>query len=641
MVTLDLQDPTFDAVKAGRIEFLEPNSGAGTTNCASCHIDARKDGIAWNLSRTILDDPMGDLDPDFRDRKGVKLTQDLRSLAGIAPYHWRGEQKDLEDFDPAFENLLKGTRLEDDFTPLKEFLLSLHYPPNPFQQMNREPTDSADKVVHEFTGSTCGRCHTLPAGTNADFSEVMRGDEGGTNNVKTGMFLAMWTRLGDLADSASGSDVENIRVSGYGILSEGVVDGPEQFADLFLGGQSVTERSDFMMELDTGLAPATAFSELLDATTANTDRARSIDDYLRQQAKMGNCDLCARGHLQTTAGWQAVGLIYDPVNDVFEADDSSLGTFTFAQLETSAAAGNASLLFLGAPLGSGQRIGVDRDRDGSYDADELAAGTSPSNPDTDGDGLWDSYDPDPLGTGHAIPQDPPVVTRFEFVYANANSIKVFYETDLFSLTHIEFREFGSGGPWFSSGEDLSLPATTNHWKRRHEAFLRPQPDQGLLYLKSETQYEIRVVTKGQNGVQAIYSQNPEATINNFLTDSFRAEEITLVRNYLQGNGDWLIVVDVSFGVTQGTPQMDGQEVPCEFTTYDATGNPSTVYTKATIQAGVARFVFTPSSNDVVLGDRAVFFLPMWGRMTSDQSIVSFPGGQWPESFHTIEFNVGG
>src|SRR5262249_8869297 len=38
LATVSLSDPTFDHVKQGRLEFLAPNSGAMTANCASCHV---------------------------------------------------------------------------------------------------------------------------------------------------------------------------------------------------------------------------------------------------------------------------------------------------------------------------------------------------------------------------------------------------------------------------------------------------------------------------------------------------------------------------------------------------------------------------------------------------------------------------
>ena len=50
----------------------------------------------------------------WKDRKGIMVTQDLRSIEEVAPYHWRGERRDLIDFNGAFEDLLHGAPLGTD-----------------------------------------------------------------------------------------------------------------------------------------------------------------------------------------------------------------------------------------------------------------------------------------------------------------------------------------------------------------------------------------------------------------------------------------------------------------------------------------------------------------------------------------------
>src|SRR5262249_59766104 len=52
---------------------------------------------------------------------------------------------------------------------------------------------------------------------------------------------------------------------------------------------------------------------------------------------------------------------------------------TSPQLRALAAAG-AELTVIGVPLGSGGRMGLDRDRDGYPDGDEIAAGRDPGDP---------------------------------------------------------------------------------------------------------------------------------------------------------------------------------------------------------------------------------------------------------------------
>src|SRR6185369_8578811 len=137
LATFTLPDPTFDRVKQGRLEFLLPNSGAQTANCATCHVDGRNDGIGWNLSKRLSMNPNPQVADSFRDRKGVMITQDLRGLPGAPPYHWRGEQKDIEACNGALAHLLHGTQLSADRpAKLKDYFFSPEYPPNPLQTMN-------------------------------------------------------------------------------------------------------------------------------------------------------------------------------------------------------------------------------------------------------------------------------------------------------------------------------------------------------------------------------------------------------------------------------------------------------------------------------------------------------------------------
>ncbi len=55
---------------------------------------------------------------------------------------------------------------------------------------------------------------------------------------------------------------------------------------------------------------------------------------------------------------------------------------------------------------------IDSDKDGLSDAEELALGSNPNNPDTDGDGINDAKDPDPLNlpTKSPLPTTTPAPT---------------------------------------------------------------------------------------------------------------------------------------------------------------------------------------------------------------------------------------
>src|SRR5262245_6487910 len=82
-------------------------------------------------------------------------------------------------------------------------------------------------------------------------------------------------------------------------------------------------------------------------------------------------------------------MLYDPVAQLFISDHASLGSFTYAQVKQLALNGG-TFTFMGVPVGSGRRIGIDRDLDFLSDGDETT--TSPTNPDSDGDGFPDGYE---------------------------------------------------------------------------------------------------------------------------------------------------------------------------------------------------------------------------------------------------------
>jgi YVTN family beta-propeller protein len=135
-------DPTPVVIRNGR-GFLYDHklSGNGTGACASCHIDAEMDLLAWNLGNpdgvmTYLQ--QGDTDYAFHPMKGPMTTQSLRGLDNLQPYHWRGDKPDFAAFNGAFAQLLGGAQLSDgDMTAFTNFINTIVYQPNPFQNLDR------------------------------------------------------------------------------------------------------------------------------------------------------------------------------------------------------------------------------------------------------------------------------------------------------------------------------------------------------------------------------------------------------------------------------------------------------------------------------------------------------------------------
>ncbi len=217
--TIGFYDPTPEVIRVGRPHLYDTHrtSGLGHISCASCHVDARIDRLAWDLG-----DPQGDVipltgqnlgagifgltpgttNPPFAPHhpmKGPMTTQTLQDIIGHEPHHWRGDRRGIEEFNPAFVGLLGDDQL---LTPLEmqefeDFLATITFPPNPFRNFDNTlpsalplpghftpgrfgPAGQPLPVGNPQAGLTlyrstsrrldgnafaCATCHTLPTGT--------------------------------------------------------------------------------------------------------------------------------------------------------------------------------------------------------------------------------------------------------------------------------------------------------------------------------------------------------------------------------------------------------------------------------------------------------------------------------------------
>lgn len=644
-----LSDPTYDDVREGRRIFNTPNSGNGATNCASCHPEARKDGLAWNLQK-FFDLPPGPATA-WQDLKGVMVTQDLRNLEGIAPYHWRGEQKDVDDFNGAFTGLLQGSLLtQGQMDLLERYFFSCNFPPNPLQQMNRVFSPLGQTGFTEYsTPYLCNGCHLLPTGTDCSMTEVILGLPFETRRmVESAHLVGLWTKASDTVntDDANPNPANEVPLApstGFGLAHEGVVDSLDQFNRNFFPTKNIPALNQFVNEMDSGLAPFTSYCRTLDQATAGN--VQRITGYMIPQAAAGNGDLVASGRLRLGGVWTPVGLLYFPGTQVFEADTTSLGSFSFATLRTMAQSGDAELLFYGVPAWSGERIALDRDRDGVRDGDEVAQGLDPRSPDSDGDGLWDGYDPFPLNPGpHILPANPPGVVpgSLQLVFINTNNAKLQFETTSWSPTIVEFGETSALGFFYGDGFLATGPANrSNLWKRKHTAFLRPQPAQGLPGLRDGTAYQFSIWTQGQNGVtlETVAAIQPQ-TVSDDATNA-RTEMITVV-GVANGNGTHTYTATVDLIQNTGQPVTASNCIPGRFAIYDTAGNFTLVPLAVTASGSQAIFTHTTSPGQQVTGDLTRFDIPMWLTVTDcngnppNVDVPVFFPGRWPEGPSTVD-----
>src|SRR4029077_9297085 len=101
-------EPTF--VKIGRPLLYEAKrSGHGDSACASCHIFADFDSLAWDLGDSVSTTVPQNFNPFrvgpfgtavFHPLKGPMTTKSLRGMDNAGPMHWRGDRTGATSGNP-------------------------------------------------------------------------------------------------------------------------------------------------------------------------------------------------------------------------------------------------------------------------------------------------------------------------------------------------------------------------------------------------------------------------------------------------------------------------------------------------------------------------------------------------------------
>jgi YVTN family beta-propeller protein len=224
VATVPFFDPTPGAIKIGRKHLYNTHrtSGLGYASCASCHVDARMDFLAWDLGepdgtvKALGPSNLGagipglsppGVNPPFQSwhpMKGPMTTQTLQDIIGHEPHHWRGDRFGLEEFNGAFMGLLGAPvgLTPAEMQEFEDFLATIHFPPNPYRTIdNTLPTSiplpgittsgrysppgqplppgrpNVGLALYRDTNRrldggafACVTCHTLPTGTGPDMT---------------------------------------------------------------------------------------------------------------------------------------------------------------------------------------------------------------------------------------------------------------------------------------------------------------------------------------------------------------------------------------------------------------------------------------------------------------------------------------
>ncbi len=401
-------------------------SSNGEASCASCHIFADMDDLAWDLGDpdgNVLPNPnpfvTGDQLP-FHPMKGPMTTQSLRGLANHGPMHWRGDRtgghedppRDPLDkaaafkaFNGAFDGLLgrdEGELKDDEMQAFTDFVLQITYPPNPIRQLdNSLRPDEAEGRRFYFLEpgpdvvETCEGCHRLDPAIGFFGSGGASTTEGEPQEFKVPHLRNLYQKVGRFGmpdtpffpgDPTQFGD----QIRGFGFLHDGTVDtvtrflsavvfqvGFRSFPQLYPNPDLARRQlAAYLMAFDTNLAPIVGQQVTLtaDPTATATDRIALLEAHANTPFPMADtphamaCDLIVKGVVNgEPRGWVRLP------SGAYRSDRVSEPELSSAALQTLAAVDGQALTYTCVPPGAGLRMGVDRNEDKVFDRDTADA----------------------------------------------------------------------------------------------------------------------------------------------------------------------------------------------------------------------------------------------------------------------------
>ncbi|MFM8816356.1 MAG: hypothetical protein ACKOHI_00490 [Phycisphaerales bacterium] len=388
-------DATPEVVRKGRPFLFDTHltSGLGQASCASCHIDARSDGLAWDLGNPAggmaAFDQVCNMDlpvphnacGGWHPMKGPMVTQSLVGMGGTEPFHWRGDRAYIANFAHTGQALQGADLVLDDrqLKDLQDYLVSIAPEPNPLRRLDGALPDSIGggnpaageslfrTAMLGFVG--CTACHGGATGAGAAVISVdlMQGSQM--------MAVPHLTGLADKGGFTGFAAADNRR--GFGFGHDGTrptlvdflrVPGSHFNHAMPAGEQSARDLAAFLLAWDAGTHASVGAQATLGGPAPSPTGRR---DALASIADAGKAELVARTIVN------GIERSYLHQGGIMIADRAGHDT-TLAGLDAMAAAGIAVTYTL-VPVGSGIRA-LDRDGDGFADGDERAACTDPADP---------------------------------------------------------------------------------------------------------------------------------------------------------------------------------------------------------------------------------------------------------------------
>lgn len=430
-ITIYNPEPT--SITKGRPFLYDASlsSGCGDLSCAGCHVFGDVDGLAWDLGNP--DEEVQENSTSYAEvtyqlpeqrrlhpLKGPMVTQSLRGIADSGPLHWRGDRQGLarregettesaafKEFNGAFVSLLgrPDPLTEEQMQMFAGFALRLTYPPNPIRALDNSldilQTEGM-RIFYEDRTTTpvisnlgpfmnmCVQCHELdPAEGKYGTGGTMAGIKS-SQDFKVPHLRNLYQKVGMFGvDSVlNGLPLYLPQIRGFGFDHDGIQDtlfthfmfgfnlrGGYRFArEIGMAVKDIKAKAliSFLMAFDSNLAPIVGQQITLtpEGGSAASERIALFIQRARVDTPRPECDLVVKGMLNGEyRGW-VMTEDSDSISLTAFQSDRAGEEHTYEQLCRIASEPGQELTFTCVPPGAGMRMGIDRDEDGVYDADE-------------------------------------------------------------------------------------------------------------------------------------------------------------------------------------------------------------------------------------------------------------------------------
>lgn len=364
-IALGSMDPMPAEIRAGRGLLYDARlSGNGTISCATCHIDADRDGLAWDLG-----DPAGSMlsitaaplsihdttlfTQELHPMKGPLTTQTLRGLATndadlidptdgtprppeaiVTKFHWRGDKPSIQSFNSTFPNLMGGEiQSAEDMDLMAAYLRTIVHPPNPNLKLDRSLRNdlpagdavSGRSLFLNHNQSHCVVCHGLPAGTDQNLDDPFLIAQ--TQPMKNPPLRTVYQRAGIFTPTSGANSL-----AGFGLGSDGsghvmpAVHPYSSLSALFRPPTTAAKTTAlknltaFILSFDTGTAPAACHDLTLGFSNKSDPASLATLGILEARAAAGESGLVAHGNI----GGETFRMRWDPVTSSYQRNDGSL-----------------------------------------------------------------------------------------------------------------------------------------------------------------------------------------------------------------------------------------------------------------------------------------------------------------------------